>query len=338
MSDSGIDVSSVGREAFTRLVQRHEYELKVHCYRMLASVEDAEDMVQETFLRGWDKRASCREVSALRSWLYRIATNACLDFLRRRPERRVATRAPDGTVPLPVSVRWLQPLPDEPAGQAVAREATPDDVVVRRETVELAFLAALQHLPPQQRAVHIFRDVLGWSAKGVADHLDMTVAGVNSALQRARESLRRHLPPDRSDWVSSGNSQEERDLLSRYVAATEASDISALTALLHEDARCGQQPGASGHHGPDPAWYSGRETIRSAWAPALGGPDAATLRLVPTRANGQPAAAVYFWDAASEGWRAFGLDVVHVREGLIDEINAFVPELFPMFGLPMVLP
>lgn len=304
MSDSGTDVSSVGREAVTCLVQRHERELKVHCYRMLASVEDAEDMVQETFLRAWDKRASCRQVSALRAWLYRIATNVCLDFLRRRPERRVVTQVRDGAVPLPVSVRWLQPLPDEHAGQAVAREATPDDVVVRRETVELAFLAALQHLPPQQRAVHIFRDLLGWSAKGAADHLDMTVAGVNSALQRARESLRRQLPPNRSDWVSTSNSQEERDLLTRYIAATEASDINALTALLHEDARCGQQPGASGHPGPDPASYSGRETIRSAWAPALEGPDAVVLRLVPTRANGQPGAAVYFWDPSSEAWRA----------------------------------
>lgn len=145
------------------------------------------------------------------------------------------------------------------------------------------------------------------------------MAGVNSALHRARETLRRHLPPNRSDWVSGSSTQEERDLLTRYIAATEASDIAALTALLHENARCGQQPGASGHHGPHSATYSGRGTIRSAWAPALEGSDAATLRLVPTRANGQPAAAVYVWDSTSESWQAFGLDVVHVRDGLIDE-------------------
>ncbi len=330
---------SVDREDFTLLVQRHQHELTAHCYRMLASVEDAQDLVQETFVRAWDKRESIREASAVRAWLYRIATNACLDFLRRRPERSTAPdRAPDGAVPLAVSVRWLQPAPEDLAAHAQAREATPDEVVIEREALELAFLVALQHLPPRQRAVHILKDVQGWSAQGVADHLEMTVAGVNSALQRARESLRRHLPPNRSNWAASAASEVERDLLQRYVAATEASDITALTALLHDDARCGQQPGASGHQGPNPSYYAGRDVIRSAWAPALEGADAAVLRLIPTRANGQPAAGVYLWDYDSDQWQAFGLDVLHVRDGLIDEINAFVPEMLPPFGLPLILP
>lgn len=326
------------RVTFTHLVQRHEYELHVHCYRMLASIEDAEDMVQETFTRAWAKRESCRDASAVRAWLYTIATNVCLDFLRRRPDRRVVTKlAPAGVLPPPVSLTWLQPFPHETMHRTPASDASPDDVVVRRETLELAFLTALQHLPPKQRSVHILRDVLGWSAKEVAASLDSTVAGVNSALQRARETLRFHLPSNRLEWSPSEANEEERAVLKLYVEATEASDIDALVALLHEDARCGQQPGASGHPGPDPAWYSGRRTIKNAWAPALEGDDAVSLRLVPTWANTQPAAGVYFWDVRDALWRPFGLDVLDIKDGKIREISAFVPEVFATFGLPQVL-
>ena len=230
--------------AFAALFERHRRELQVHCYRMLGSFEESEDLVQETFLRAWRKRASFRPdgPSSFRAWLYRIATNACLDVLRGRPRRLVPQEVAAAGDPEP---RRLRPRPifrgcsrtrigcwlDRPG------EDEPDAVVVARETIELAFLAAIQHLPPRQRAVLILRDVLGWSAKDTASLLDASVASVNSALQRARATLQDRLPEQRTEWTrSSGPSEEERELLRRYVEAHEQADVDALAELLREDA------------------------------------------------------------------------------------------------------
>jgi RNA polymerase sigma-70 factor, ECF subfamily len=209
--------------AFAALTERHRRELQVHCYRMLGSFEDSEDLVQETFLRAWRKRRSFnqRGATSFRAWLYRIATNACLDVLRARPRRVLPSEveaAADPTVaPSPPSdLPWLQPYPDRLLEPTAPAQDQPGEVVVARETIELAFLAAIQHLAPRQRAVLIFREVLGWSAKDTASMLEASVASVNSALQRARATLRDRLPERRTEWApSSGPSEEERELLRR---------------------------------------------------------------------------------------------------------------------------
>ena len=180
--------------AFAALFERHRRELHVHCYRMLGSLEDAEDLVQETFLRAWRKRASFQGRSSFRAWLYRIATNVCLDALAR--DRR---RAPPSS---PVDVPRLQPDPDHLLDGIAPAEAEPDAAIISKETIELAFLVAIHHLPPRQRAALILRDVLGWSARETASLLEGSVVSVNSALQRARATLREHLPPRRLDWAS----------------------------------------------------------------------------------------------------------------------------------------
>src|ERR687895_631273 len=205
------------QSAFAELVEPHRRELQVHCYRMLGSFEDSEDLVQETFLRAWRKRESFEGRWSFRAWLYRIATNACLDALEQRP--RVASLH-DGAQPL-AEIPWLQPYPDELLEGIATSDAEPDAEVVAKETIELAFIAAIQLLPPRQRAVLISRDVLGWSAAETAALLDVSVAAVNSALQRARATLKEHLPRHRLDWApDSDPSQEERELLQRYMDAS----------------------------------------------------------------------------------------------------------------------
>src|SRR5688500_2857840 len=219
--------------AFAELVESYRRELQVHCYRMLGSFEDSEDLVQETFLRAWRKRASFEGRSSFRAWLYRIATNACLDALERRP--RVAAER-DGAQPV-AEIPWLQPYPDQLLEGIAASDAEPEAEVVAKETIELAFIAAIQLLPPRQRAVLIARDVLGWSAAESAALLDVTVAAVNSALQRARATLKQHLPRHRLDWApGSEPSREERELLQRYMDASERGDAEAMIELLREDA------------------------------------------------------------------------------------------------------
>ena len=269
------------RAQFEQLVERHGAELRVHCYRMLGSLHESEDLVQETFLRAWRARAGFVEGSA-RAWLYRIATNACLDVLRARPRRILVAPGPasepDAAILPPADLPWLQPFPD----------TLLDDQLVARETIELVFLAAIQHLPPRQRAVLLFRDVLEWSAKEVAAQLDATVASVNSALQRARSTLREQLPERREDWAAT--TDEHADLLRRYVDAHEQADVDGFAALLHEDARLTMPP--------HPMWFDGRAAIAAASArgfdPAFG-----SLRSVATAANRQPAVAHYLRRAGS---------------------------------------
>jgi RNA polymerase sigma-70 factor, ECF subfamily len=323
--------------AFAALVERHRGELQVHCYRMLGSFEDSEDLVQETFLRAWRGRAgfSVGERSSLRAWLYRIATNACLDVLRSRPRRIlppqvVAAGDPAAPPSPPADLPWLQPYPDRLLEPIAPAEDEPDAVLVARETIELAFVAAIQHLPPRQRAVLILRDVLGWSAKDTASLLEASVVAVNSALQRARATLRDRLPARRTEWGrSSGPSEKELELLRRYVDAHERADVGALAALLREDARLTMPP--------HPTWYAGREAILIGSQKGFD-PEFGHLRAIIAGANLQPAAAYYLRAPGESDYRPLALDVLRIEGGRVVEIGSFVfPGLFPAFGLPPTL-
>jgi RNA polymerase sigma-70 factor (ECF subfamily) len=315
--------------AFAALAERYRRELQVHCYRMLGSFEDSEDLVQETFLRAWRKRRSFQGRSSFRAWLYRIATNACLDALERRPPVASAR----GSAQLLADIPWLEPFPDRLLEEMAASDAEPDAAVVSKETIELAFIAAIQLLPPRQRAVLISRDVLGWSAAESAALLDVSVAAVNSALQRARATFKEHVPSRRLEWAPGADpSEEERALLQRYVDAHERADVAALAELLREDALLTMPP--------QPTWYQGREQIATFLEQYVdpGSPDyVGHFRLVPTRANRQPAAANYLRRPGDSEYRALALDVLRVEDGKVVEIVAFTADLFPAFGLPPTL-
>ncbi|MGH3061289.1 MAG: sigma-70 family RNA polymerase sigma factor [Gaiellaceae bacterium] len=317
--------------AFASLVERYRRELHVHCYRMVGSFEDAEDLVQETLLRAWRKRASFEGRSTFRAWLYRIATNACLDALAH--DLRRPPPVPGSPLPPPADLPWLQPYPDLLLDGVAPGEGEPDAAAVSKETIELAFLAAIQHLPPRQRAVLILRDVLGWSAKETASLLEGTVASVNSALQRARATLKERLPRRRLEWAADSDpSEEERALLQRYVDAHDRADIAGLAELLREDALLTMPP--------QPLWYRGRDVIATFLAEFVepGSPDyIGHFRLVPVRANRQPAAANYLRRPGDSVHRAITLDVLRVEQGKIVEIVAFPADLFPAFGLPPTL-
>jgi RNA polymerase sigma-70 factor (ECF subfamily) len=322
--------------AFGALVEGYRRELQVHCYRMLASFEDSEDLVQETFLRAWRKRESFEARSTFRAWLYRIATNACLDFLERHPRQPVARQlspAADGQALATYEIAWLQPYPDHLLEPVAPCDAEPETAMVSKETIELAFLAAIQHLPPRQRAVLILRDVLGWSANDTAALLEVSVASVKSALQRARLTLKAHLPRQRLDWGPSEQPTiQERQLLQRYMEAHERADVHVLAELLREDALLTMPPHAM--------WFAGRDAILDLTAQVF---DPASpyyhgrWRSLPTRANRQPAVAHYVMRPGDVAYRAQVLDVLRIENGKVVEVTAFVPELFPAFGLPAVL-
>jgi RNA polymerase sigma-70 factor, ECF subfamily len=306
-----LTASRAGDEAaFAALVERHRRELQVHCYRMLGSLEDAEDLTQETFLRAWRKRESFRGESSFRAWLYGIATNACLDALARRP--RVAPQ--ESERPLG-EVSWLQPYPDRLL--VAPSDEEPEAELVAKETIELAFIAAIQLLPPKQRAVLISKDVLGWSVAECAALLDTSVAAVNSALQRARATLKRHLPRRRLDWgAGTDPSEEERRLLERYMEATEQGDAGAMVKLIREDAFCAMPP--------DPKWWVGNFEIVDAWVQGGFGDDAwGRLRCVLTSANQQPAVACYVKRAGDTEYRPLAVDVLRIEDGAVAEITAF---------------
>jgi RNA polymerase sigma-70 factor, ECF subfamily len=323
--------------AFAALFDRHRGELRVHCYRMLGSFEDSEDLVQETFLRAWRARGSFGSDGRyeFRAWLYRIATNACLDVLRSRPPRvlppQVAAAGDPAAAPSPpADLPWLQPYPDRLLEPVSPAEDEPGAVVVARETIELAFIAAIQHLPPRQRAVAILRDVLGWSANDTAALLEVSVVAVNSALQRARATLRDRLGERRTEWApSAAPSKEERELLRRYVDAHERADAHALAELLREDARLTMPP--------HPVWYDGRTAILIASQQGFD-PEFGDLRSLVAGANMQPAVAHYLRRPGESEYRPVALDVLRIERGRVAEITSFVfPELFPMFGLPPTL-
>jgi RNA polymerase sigma-70 factor (TIGR02960 family) len=319
--DPVVEAARAGDEAaFSELVERHRRELHVHCYRMLGSFEEAEDLVQETFLRAWRGRETFEGGPGFRAWLYRIATNACLDTLRSG-RRRVPSLRSFAEVP------WLQPYPDRLLDELAPSDTEPDAVVVARETIELTYLAVIQLLPPRQRAVVILRDVLDWSAAETAAMLGMTVAAANSALQRARATLRERLPARPSEWSGSVSSDEERLLLEGFIDAHERADAAAAAALAREDIRVTMPP--------HPWCFDGMAAIRPLLQEGLTGPG--EWRLVPTRANRQPAAASYLRATGDTEFRAFKLDVLRIEGGLIAEITTFDATLFPAFGLPPTL-
>ncbi|WP_329079939.1 sigma-70 family RNA polymerase sigma factor [Streptosporangium sp. NBC_01469] len=324
--------------AFTGLVERHRRELRVHCYRMLGSFEESEDLVQETFLRAWRGRGTFQGRSTVRAWLYRIATNACLDFLDRHPRRPRPRDAEPAQRPWPGSppadVPWLQPYPDQLLEPIASDGMEPDVAVVGKETIELAFLTAIQHLPPRQRAALILRDVLGWSAKETAAQLEISVDSVKSALKRARSTLRTHLPERRLEWApSTAPTARERELLRRFMDAHDRADPAALAELLSEDVRMTMPP--------LPFWCSGRDAIVAFAAHAFG-PGSPLYRgrwrNVPTRANRQPAVAGYIRLPGESVYRAQALNVLRIEDGGIVEITVFEPHLLAAFGLPPTLP
>jgi RNA polymerase sigma-70 factor (ECF subfamily) len=314
---------------FAAIAERHRRELQIHCYRMLGSVEDSEDLVQETFLRAWRRRSSYEGRSTFRAWLYKIATNACLDFMKGRPRRVLpydvappaAPHSP--TLPAPGEHAWLEPYPDR---LLASEDEGPDALVVERETIELAFLAAIQHLPPRQRAVLILRDVVGWSANETAGLLDLSVAAVKSAVQRARATLRERLPERRADWPMADSTRDERALAARWVDALERSDRAALARLLRADVRVSFPPA--------PLWYDGRDAFLEASRrhAAVG-----EYRFVPTGASLQPAVAIYLRRPGDSAFRALALEVLRVQDGQIAEITDFPAHLFGAFGLPAAL-
>jgi RNA polymerase sigma-70 factor (ECF subfamily) len=316
-------VAAGDQDAFAALCQRHRRELHVHCYRMMGSFEDAEDLVQDTFLRAWRARASFDGSALFRAWLYRIATNACLDAIRRA-KRRVPSLSSFAEVP------WLEPYPDRLLDELTPPDAEPDAVVASRETVELAFLAVLQLLPPRQRAVLLARDVLGWSANETADLLESSVPSVNSALQRARATLAEQLPERRADWRVARPTEEERALLARFIDAHERHDAAAAAAMLRHDIRITMPP--------LPMVFEGYDVVAGAIATAFGPEEVGDWRLVPTSANRMPAAASYLRPWGEDEFRAFKLDVLRVEDGLVAEVTTFGWSRFGGFGLPLVLP
>jgi RNA polymerase sigma-70 factor (ECF subfamily) len=328
-----LDAARHGDEdAYGRLVGPHRGELHAHCYRMLGSVHDAEDALQETLLRAWRGLARFEGRSSLRSWLYTIATNACLKAIERRPRLVLpidygpAADPHDGLAEPLVESVWVEPYPDERLGVADGF-AAPEARYEQRESVELAFIAALQHLPARQRAVLILREVLGFSGGEVADALETTPASVYSALQRAHKTVDERLPEQSQQaTLRSLGDDGLRSLVDEYVAAWESGDVDAVVAMLAEDATMTMPP--------IPTWYAGRESVaafleRRPLSGKLG------WRLIPARANGQLAFGKYLWNGESGTFIPHGVNVLTLHGARIDEITAFLtPEAFERFGLP----
>ena len=316
------------QDAFRKLMDEHRSVLNAHCYRMLGSLQDAEDALQETLLRAWRGLSGFQGGRPIRPWLYKIATNVCLDVIAKRPRRVLpidrgpASGAEEGPGTPLVETAWLEPYPDV-LGPEEGYEA-PDASYERRESVELAFVAALQHLPARQRAVLILREVLGFSAREVAEALETTAASVNSALQRARAGVEDRLPAQSQQaTLASLGDAGLRAAVKRYVDAWERRDVDALIDLLLEDATFAMPP--------FPNWFAGRDAV-IAMIVATGKPD---LRHIETRANGQPAIAWYVRSAPAKAHEAAALEVLTLEGDRVKEIVAFAsPELFARFGLP----
>lgn len=314
-------------------------ELKLHCYRMLGSLHEADDLVQETYLRAWRSFDSFEPGTSLRAWLYKIATNACLNALesRKRAQRFLpdqvgpaadAAHMPEGAPPSEIA--WLEPYPDSQLDGVVDDAPNPEARYAAREAVQLAFVAAIQQLPPRQRAALLLCDVLGWAATEAATLLGGSTASINSAVQRARETLAKRYPEGRPQ-LSLRPSPAQQKLLDRYLAAWEGHDVAGFVALLKEDATFTMPPWL--------LWYAGRGAIGAFFAMAwnhCGG-----LRLVPTAANGQPAFAVYEFSAADGRWAAHSIHTLALENDAVATLTIFTPPtgpgLFEAFGLPAVL-
>jgi RNA polymerase sigma-70 factor, ECF subfamily len=323
-------------DAFGRLAGPYRRELYAHCYRMLGSAADAEDALQETLLRAWRGLPRFEGRSSVRSWLYKIATNACLRAIERRPRRVLpvdygpAADPHDGPAEPVTEAVWLEPYPDERLGLGSGL-ASPEARYEQREGVELAFIAALQHLPARQRAVLILRDVLGFSARETATALETTPVSVDSALQRAHKTVDQRLPQQSQQATLRSLSDDTlRQVVQRYVSAWERNDVDAVVAMLTEDAKLAMPP--------LPTWYRGRDQVASFLS---GGPLVGTTRwrLIPTRANGQLAFGLYAWDDKTQTFMPRAVDVLTLRGAQIQQITAFLtPDAFRNFDLPAILP
>jgi RNA polymerase sigma-70 factor (ECF subfamily) len=316
-----IEAARADEAAFGRLVEPHRAELHAHCYRMLGSVHDAEDALQDALLRAWRALAKFEGRSSLRSWLYRIATNTCLDVIARRPKRVLpidygpAADPHDGPGEPVIESVWVEPYPDETLGLEDGY-AAPEARYELRESVELAFVAALQLLPANQRAVLILREVLGFSAKEAAETLETTTASVNSALQRARATVDERLP-EQSQQATLRTLGDDgvRSVVESYIDAWDRGDIDAVVAMLTDDATFAMPPA--------PSWYRGREALTA----FLGvGPLSGEWRWrhILVRASGQPALAFYSWDEAKGTYLPFALNVLTIRDGLISDVTAYI--------------
>ncbi len=326
--------SERSKQAFERFSEPHRREIKLHCYRMLGSLHEAEDLVQETYLRAW-RSFDTFEGGSFRAWLYRIATNACLNALasHKRAERLLPDQLGPASLTIPpgapaTDVAWLEPYPDSNLEGIINEASNPEARYSSREAVQLAFVSGIQQLPPRQRAALMLCDVLGWAAAETATLLGGSTASINSALQRARETLSKRFPDGRPQEAPRPNPAQQK-LLSRYLQAWERHDLDGFVALLKEDATAIMPPWLQ--------WYAGRAAIRSffeaAWKTCGG------LRLVPTAANGQPAFAVYQRSEADARWAAHSIQVLALEQDEISTMTLFVDtRLFKEFGLPGILP
>lgn len=306
---------------FDALVAQHRRALHVHCYRMVGSFTDAEDLVQETMLRAWRAKDSFHTSTAdvgMRRWLYRIATNACLDFLKSAPRRVSATSTSFNEVP------WIQPYPDRLLDELPASDDSPDAAIATKESIALGYLALIQLLPPQQRAVFLLREVLGWSAAETAEQLELSVAAANSSLQRARETIDRDADPHALEAPT----DEQRAVLAAFIDAHQRQDAAASIAVMAKNIRATMPP--------HPICFVGIDAMQPLIAKAFGG-TLGEWRLVPAWANRQPAAVSYLRAPGDTEFRAFKVDVLRVRDGLIEEITTFDASLVEAFGLSTVL-
>jgi RNA polymerase sigma-70 factor (ECF subfamily) len=307
------------QQAFEEIVRSYRGELHVHCYRMLGSVLDAEDVVQDTLLRAWRGRPRFQEQASPRTWLYRIATNACLTALSRRPRRLL----PEDVGAQSGEIAWLEPYPYRLLDLVADTAPGPEALYDQREATELAFVAALQHLPPRQRAVLLMRDVIGLNVAEVAEQLDSSRDAVSSAHQRARATMLQRLQQPAHRSLNAA----ERELLKRYVAAWESGDLNAFVDLLAEDVVLSMPPMQE--------WFAGRTAVHDfftcAWGPAGPGP----FRLMPTSANAQPAVGLYGRAPDGVGFTPQAIQVLTLDGDRISRLHGFIrPDLFALFGLP----
>jgi RNA polymerase sigma-70 factor (ECF subfamily) len=319
-------------DAFRQLVESYRARLHAHCYRMLGSLHDSEDALQETLLRAWRGLAGFEEGRSLRPWLYRIATNVCLDLLAKRAQRVLPPDARPSAEPSagpghPLDAPWLEPYPDDVLG-IPAGYASPEARYEEREAVELAFIAALHHVPANQRAALVLRDVLGFSARETAEALDTSEASANSALQRARKTISDRLPVrSQQATLRALGDRKLRRLVEAYIDAWDERNVEAIVALLAEDANFVMPP--------FPNWFEGREAVARFLSSAI---EAPALRHIETRANGQPAIGWYLWDEDGEQFAPAAIEVYSFGGEWLTQITAFAsPELFERFGLPAKL-
>jgi RNA polymerase sigma-70 factor (ECF subfamily) len=328
-------LKDLSQSEFGALLESHQKELRAHCYRMLGSVHEAEEMVQETFWRAWDRRETYEGRSSIRAWLYRIATNLCIDLLRQRRRRSLPIKRQSASTleePIPASINepiWLEPFPYDLTG---SEDENPEAKYSLKESVKLAFLTSLHLLPPRQRAVLILIDVLDWKIAEVADVLGQTIPSVKSALHRARTTLTRHYPEPRQIDIKNQIADEAlRNRLNSYMQAWETADTNGLVALLKEECTFSMPP--------IPSWYSGRENIAGLVKKTIfRGNASGRWRLVPTRSNGEPGFGLYRLNEKTGIYDGYGIQVLTFSGDQIEDIITFQdPALLKYFFLPPFL-